>query len=144
MPSRFGCGGGGAGRRDRSSVDRPVKEEVEMVVNRTAIVEAARQLGINGKPVCVHISLRSFPKLEKEAETLIEGLLDAGVTVMVATMANHAFSIPAPPSSCAVTPFTVNSFRCLVARTALRLTGPSRCLRALCDDPPTVLFSLRY
>jgi len=27
-----------------------VKEEVEMVVNRTGIVEAARQLGINGKP----------------------------------------------------------------------------------------------
>src|SRR5262249_21426097 len=39
----FGCGGGATGRRDRSSVDRPVKEEVEMVVNRTAIVEAARQ-----------------------------------------------------------------------------------------------------
>src|SRR5262245_7714207 len=43
MPSRFGCGRGGTGRRDRSSVDRPVKEEVEMVVNRTAIVEAARK-----------------------------------------------------------------------------------------------------
>ena len=68
-----------------------------MVVNRTAIVEVARQLGINGKPVCIHVSLRSFPKLENEAETLIEGLLDAGVTVKVATMANHAFSIQAPP-----------------------------------------------
>ena len=43
-----------------------MKDAVEMVVNRTAIVEAARQLGINGKPVCIHVSLRSFPKLENE------------------------------------------------------------------------------
>ena len=41
-----------------------MKEEVDIVVNRTAVVEAARQLGVNGKPVCIHVSLRSFPTLE--------------------------------------------------------------------------------
>ncbi len=67
------------------------------MVGRADINEGARRLGIAGQPVCIHASLRSFPKLEEGPETVIEGLLDIGATVVVATMANQAFSIPAPP-----------------------------------------------
>lgn len=68
-----------------------------MIVSRADVSEAAERAGIAGSPVCLHASLRSFPRLEAGPETLVEGLLDTGATVVVATMANHAFAIPAPP-----------------------------------------------
>jgi len=67
------------------------------IVSRAGITDAAKLLGLAGKPVCIHASLRSFQKLESGAETLIEGLRDTGATVIVATIANQAFSIPPPP-----------------------------------------------
>lgn len=67
-----------------------------VVVSRAEVSEAAERVGVAGTPVCLHASLRSFPRLDAGPETLVEGLLDTGATVMVATMANHAFAIPAP------------------------------------------------
>src|SRR5215470_12674121 len=43
------------------------------IVSRTGITDAAKPLGLAGKPVCIDASLRSFPKVESGAETLIEG-----------------------------------------------------------------------
>lgn len=69
----------------------------EAVVTRQQVLAGAQDLGIAGQPICIHVSLRSFPKLEGGAATLIDVLLETGATVLVATMANQAFSIPPPP-----------------------------------------------
>lgn len=55
------------------------------------------RLGLAGQPVAIHVSLRSFRGIEGGVATLIDGLLSKGSTLLVATMANEAFSIPAPP-----------------------------------------------
>ncbi|HET6873173.1 MAG TPA: AAC(3) family N-acetyltransferase [Acidimicrobiales bacterium] len=66
------------------------------VVTRAEVKAGAERLGLGGGAVCLHASLRSFPRLEDGPATLIDGLLAAGTTVLVATMANEAFSVPAP------------------------------------------------
>lgn len=63
----------------------------------TEIARAANVLGITGTPLCLHASLRSFPKLERGPATLIDGLLSTGATVMVATMSGGVFGVPPPP-----------------------------------------------
>jgi aminoglycoside 3-N-acetyltransferase len=60
------------------------------------IVEAVEGLGLAGAVACIHVSLRSFPRLEDGPATLIDGLVAAGVTVIIPTMANDTFAIPAP------------------------------------------------
>lgn len=60
------------------------------------IAQVANHLGIAGEALCLHASLRSFPKLEHGPGTLIDGLLSTGATVMVATMSGQWFGIPAP------------------------------------------------
>ena len=65
-------------------------------VTAAEIAEGVHRLGLTGVAVCVHASLRSFPKLSRGPETLVDGLLSTGVTVMVATMAGEAFGVPAP------------------------------------------------
>lgn len=60
------------------------------------IADGARRLGLAGSAVFVHASLRSFPRLARGPETLVDGLLSTGATVMVATMAGEAFGVPAP------------------------------------------------
>ena len=67
------------------------------MTDETEIAQAAERLGVAGRPICVHASLRSFPRLERGPATLIDGLLSTGATVMVAAMAGQAFAIPAPP-----------------------------------------------
>ena len=61
------------------------------------IAQVATRLGIAGQALCLHASLRSFPKLERGPKTLIDGLVSTGATVMVATMSGEWFGIPAPP-----------------------------------------------
>ena len=61
------------------------------------MAQAAERLGVAGRAMCLHASLRSFPRLTRGPATLIDGLLSTGATVMVATMAGEAFAIPAPP-----------------------------------------------
>lgn len=48
------------------------------------IAEGAHRLGLAGVALCVHVSLRSFPKLVSGPATLVDGLLSTGATVMVA------------------------------------------------------------
>ena len=66
-------------------------------VTEAETAQAAERLGVAGCSMCLHASLRSFPRLTRGPATLIDGLLSTGATVMVATMAGEAFGIPAPP-----------------------------------------------
>jgi aminoglycoside 3-N-acetyltransferase len=66
------------------------------VVTEADVAAGAARLGIADRAVCVHASLRSFPRLESGPATLVDGLVDAGATVLVGTMANEAFAIPPP------------------------------------------------
>lgn len=68
-----------------------------MNVTKEEVSAGAKELGLAGVPLCVHSSLRSFPHLVDGPATLVEGLLSTGSTVMVPTMANLSFGIPAPP-----------------------------------------------
>lgn len=65
-------------------------------VTRAEVAMAANHLGLAGKAFCLHASLRSFPRLEEGPATLVEALLETGITVLSPSMANEAFSIPAP------------------------------------------------
>lgn len=59
------------------------------------IREAVRELGLAGRPLCVHSSLRSFGRVEGGARAVIEGLLAEGCTIMVPSFTYH-FAVPPP------------------------------------------------
>jgi aminoglycoside 3-N-acetyltransferase len=65
-------------------------------VSRAALVEGLRRLGLGGKPVAVHSSLRSFGRLEGGAETVIAALQDVCSTVLMPGF-QCAAKIPPPP-----------------------------------------------
>ena len=66
-------------------------------VTGTHDVEGAiRELGLAGRPIEVHASLRSFGGLEAGAATIVDGVLAAGSTVLAATMAPELFGVSAP------------------------------------------------
>lgn len=54
-------------------------------------------LGLAGADVMIHVSLRSFGRVDGGPATLVDAFLDLGCTLLVPTMANEAFAIPAPP-----------------------------------------------
>lgn len=60
------------------------------------VVRAAiRELGLRGRPLCVHSSLRSFGRIEGGAQTVLGGLLAEGCTVLVPSFSSY-YAI-APP-----------------------------------------------
>src|SRR3954453_3948449 len=61
------------------------------------VENAVRELGIEGRPIEVHVSVRSFGGLEDGPATIVHGVLAAGFTVLVATMAPDLFGVAAPP-----------------------------------------------
>jgi aminoglycoside 3-N-acetyltransferase len=65
-------------------------------VTRAQLVEAISGLSLDDSPVAVHVSLRSFPRVDGGPATLVGAFLDRGCTLLVPTMANTLFSIPAP------------------------------------------------
>src|SRR6185503_19260767 len=67
-----------------------------MVVTDRDIQQALRALGLQGRPVCLHSSLRSFGHVIGGAETVIRAFLDEECTVLVPTFSS-AFEV-APPS----------------------------------------------
>lgn len=67
------------------------------VVDARDVERAIRQLGLTGRPIEVHVSLRSFGGLEDGPATIVDCVLAAGSTVLAATMAPDAFGICAPP-----------------------------------------------
>ena len=66
-------------------------------VTRAALAAAISELSLDGSAVAVHVSLRSFPRVAGGPEGLVGAFLDRGCTLLVPTMANTRFSIPAPP-----------------------------------------------
>jgi aminoglycoside N3'-acetyltransferase len=70
---------------------------VEIGEIRAAVVE----LGLGGMPLCVHSSLRSFGWVDGGADTVIDGLLAEGCTVMVPAFTQHYVL---PPDEVAMRP----------------------------------------
>ena len=66
------------------------------MVTAQDIRESVRDLGLSGRPLCVHPSLRSFGWGEGGASAVVEGLLSEGCTVMV-PMFSYTFAVPPPP-----------------------------------------------
>ena len=65
-----------------------------MSVTKLDIRNAVKAAGLPQKPVCIHASLRSFGCVEGGAQTIIEGFLAEGCTVLVFTLSFHYFSAP--------------------------------------------------
>ncbi len=57
---------------------------------------AVRRLGLSGRAVCVHASLRSFGVVAGGAAAVIDGFLAEGCTLLVPAFTD-AFAIPPPP-----------------------------------------------
>ena len=60
-----------------------MRHDERMPVTRADVDAAIRDLGLGGRAVCVHSSLRSFGTLEGGPDTLIDAFLDAGSTLLV-------------------------------------------------------------
>jgi aminoglycoside 3-N-acetyltransferase len=67
-----------------------------MAVTEQNIRDAVRELGLSGKALCVHSSLRSFGRVDGGADTVIDGLLHEGCTLMAPTMC-WDFAVGPPP-----------------------------------------------
>ena len=61
------------------------------------VYAAAHTLGLSGRPLCVHASLRSFGWVEGGAPTIIAGPLEAGCTLLVPTFSGDAFAVAPLP-----------------------------------------------
>ena len=68
-----------------------------MSVARRDVYTAAHTLGVSGRPLCVHASLRSFGWVAGDAPTIITGLLEAGCTLLVPTFSWDTFAVAPPP-----------------------------------------------
>jgi aminoglycoside 3-N-acetyltransferase len=68
-----------------------------MVVRVEDITDALTTLGLAGRVLEMHVSLRSFGRLDNGASTIVEGALAAGCTVVAATMTGDRFAAAAPP-----------------------------------------------
>ena len=68
-----------------------------VTVGADDIAAGVDRLGLAGRPLCIHVSLRSFGGIDGGPATLVDGLLSQGCTVLAATMAGQRFGIPASP-----------------------------------------------
>lgn len=67
-----------------------------MAVTRRDIRGALRELGLSGRPVCLHSSLRSFGHVDEGAAGVVLSFLDEGCTILVPTFSS-AFALAPPP-----------------------------------------------
>lgn len=65
-------------------------------VTTSDVADALAGFGLSGRPVCVHASLRSFGPLERGADTVIDGVLAAGATLLVPTSSFRTCMAPRP------------------------------------------------
>jgi aminoglycoside N3'-acetyltransferase len=61
------------------------------------VKKALCELGTEGRPIEVHVSVRSFGGLADGPATIVDGILAGGSTVLAATMAPDLFGVGAPP-----------------------------------------------
>lgn len=66
-----------------------------MIVSVEDVIEGARVAGLTDLPIFVHSSLSSFGCVENGADTIVDGLLEAGCTVVVPTFTSD-FELQAP------------------------------------------------
>ena len=66
------------------------------MVTTSAIRDAVRSLGLSGRSLCIHSSLRSFGWVEGGSRTVVGTLLAEGCTVLVPAFTE--FGVPPPPS----------------------------------------------
>ena len=66
-----------------------------MPITAKDISDAAVSIGLAGRPVFVHSSLRSFGRVRGGPQAVVRGLLSQGSTVMVPTF-SHVYSMPPP------------------------------------------------
>ena len=55
------------------------------------------QAGLGGRPVCLHVSLRSFGGIEGGPEAVVEGCRQVGVTLLSPSFSGSLFRVPPPP-----------------------------------------------
>lgn len=67
-----------------------------MVVTRQDIARELRSLGLAGRPVCAHASLRSFGEVEGGAAAVVGAFLDEGCTLLVPTFSSDFVLAPPP------------------------------------------------
>jgi aminoglycoside 3-N-acetyltransferase len=60
---------------------------------------AVESLGLSGRPLCVHASLKSFGWVDGGANTIVDGLLLESCTVLVPTF-SYSFMVPPPLDQC--------------------------------------------
>ena len=65
------------------------------LVTEKDIALAIEKLGLSGKPVCIHSSLRSFGWVEGGAKAIIQGFLNQGCTILVPTF-SWRYAVPPP------------------------------------------------
>jgi aminoglycoside N3'-acetyltransferase len=68
-----------------------------VAVTISAIGAAIQGLGLSGRPLCVHASLRSFGWIDGGAQAIVDGLLAEGCTVLVPTFSWDAFIVDPLP-----------------------------------------------
>ncbi len=68
-----------------------------MSVAKRDVSAAAHTLGLSGRPLCVHVSLRSFGWVAGGAPTVITGLLAAGCTLLVPTFSWETYAVAPLP-----------------------------------------------
>ncbi len=68
-----------------------------MSVAKRDVYAAVHALGLCGRPLCVHASLRSFGWVEGGAPLIIAGLLEAGCTLLVPTFSWDTFAVAPLP-----------------------------------------------
>ncbi len=66
-----------------------------MNVSKDDLVQAIRRLGLSGRPVCVHSSLRSFGHVEGGADAIVDAFLKEAATLLVPSF-SWIFSVPPP------------------------------------------------
>ena len=71
-----------------------------MSVAKRDVYAAAHTLGLSGRPLCIHASLRSFGWVAGGAPTVIAGLLEAGCTLLVPTFSWDTFAVAPFPRQC--------------------------------------------
>lgn len=67
------------------------------VVTAGDVAEGLRRVGAAGRPVCLHVSLRSFGGIEDGPEALVQGCRLVGSTALSPSFAGTVFGLPAPP-----------------------------------------------
>lgn len=79
-----------------SAPTRRASRNLFMVVTQQDIRRAVRALGLAGRPVCLHSSLRSFGHVAGGAPSVVRSFLEEGCTLLVPTFSS-AFEVAPPP-----------------------------------------------